>query len=86
MRSGPVELAAKRDLRLLSAEARQSALAQSVLQLARTLDRGLLELKDEPAFVREIRIAMQALREMSPARAGDDVDELRARRAARASG
>ena len=96
-RSGPVERAARRDLRRLAAEVRTSALAEAVLQLAQRLDgrhtcgecaeaHPAIDAKEETALVRELRTSMAALRDVSPARAeGDVVDELRARRASRAA-
>jgi hypothetical protein len=93
--TGPVERAARRELRVLSAEVRSGALAQAVLQLAVRLDgrdtcgacaedHPVLSARDEATIVHELRVSLAALAAISPARAeGDIIDELTARREAR---
>ena len=87
--SGPVELAVKRDLRRLAPAERRTALAASALTLARLLDEAAEVDPDKrmtaaAQAARELRATViELLKTAPPARSA--IDELRARRAARAA-
>jgi hypothetical protein len=96
MSRGPVELAVGRDLRRLPPDDRRSALAASALTLAKLLDSaGIPEeepdrlgvdkrLSSAAQAARELRGTMTDLLKSAPtARSG--IDDLRARRAAKAA-
>jgi hypothetical protein len=79
-KSGPVETAARRDLKDLPPAYARSAIATAYLLLARRLDAGV-SARDAATLARELRLALLALYELAPpAREGDPTDELRARR------
>ena len=89
MASGPVELAVKRDLRRLPAADRRTALAASALTLARLLDEAAEVDPDKrmtaaAQAARELRATVGELLKNAPA-ARSGIDDLRARRAARAA-
>lgn len=75
-----VERAARKDLRALSPEYRDSAVAKGYLLLARYLDAGV-SARESAGLLREMRMALLTLHELSPP-AGEDsyTDELQARR------
>jgi hypothetical protein len=84
---GPVERAARRDLRRLPADARTSAIAQSILQLAQRLDgrdtceaceeiHPALSARDEATTVRELRLAMASLTQEGGGDVGSAISEL----------
>lgn len=84
--AGPIERAARRELRDLDASVRTGLLAQSVLALARRLDAGVTP-RDQAALTRELRVTLDTLQDRSPARgAGDKPDELTERRERRITG
>ena len=90
MRSGPVELAVKRDLQRLPVADRRTTLAASALALARLLDDPADEVSPDKRLAaaaqaaRELRATVgELLKSAPPARSG--IDQLRARRAARAA-
>jgi hypothetical protein len=90
--TGPVELAVKRDLRRLPLADRKSALAASALALAALLDSitAVETVTDDKRLTsaaqaaRELRGTMGELLKNAPA-ARSGIDDLRARRAARAA-
>jgi len=82
-RAGPVVLAVRRDLRRLPAADRGCALAAAALKLALVLDEAA-DANEVPAAARELRATMTELLKAAP-KARSAIDEIRARRAARAS-
>lgn len=87
---GPVETAVRRDLRRLPTGSRTGALAASALALARLLDEVAVDVTADKRMsaaaqaARELRATMTDLLKDAPtARSG--IDDLRARRAARAA-
>jgi len=89
-RGGPVTLAVRRDLRRLPPAERASALAASALTLARLLDNPVSGDPDKrlgaaAQAARELRVTMTELLKAAP-KARSGIDDLRARRAARATG
>jgi hypothetical protein len=92
-RSGPVTLAVRRDLRRLPPADRACALAASALALAALLDAAGADyevatdkrLGASAQAARELRATMTELLKAAP-KARSGIDDLRARRAARATG
>lgn len=88
-RNGPVTLAVRRDLRRLPVADRGCALAASALALARLLDEADevdpdKRMASAAQAARELRGTMADLMKNAP-KARSGIDELRARRAARAA-
>ena len=89
MTTGPVVRAVRRDLRRLPAEDRAGSLAASALTLARLLDE-VSDVDPDKAMTsaaqaaRELRTTMTELLKGAP-KARSGIDDLRARRAARAA-
>lgn len=78
---GPIALAVERDLAGYPPELAGGAIAATALRLAFELDSGIVMGRDAAGHSREIRLAMQALRELAPVGdSGDQTDEIRARR------
>lgn len=78
---GPVAQAVERDLASYPDALARGAIAATALRLAFELDSGIVMGRDAAGHAREIRLAMQALRELAPvADSGDQTDEIRARR------
>jgi hypothetical protein len=76
----PAEAAARRELRALPKPYSDSVVAKGILALAQLLDDGQVP-RDAAALQREIRLSMEALHALAPAKAPDDfVDEVRAKR------
>jgi hypothetical protein len=76
----PAEAAARRELRALPKPYSDSVVAKGILVLAQLLDDGQVP-RDAAALQREIRLSMEALHALAPAKAPDDfVDEVRAKR------
>jgi hypothetical protein len=85
-RTGPAELAARKDLRALPELYRESAVGKCYLALAHLLDYGVTP-RDASALAREMRLTYAQLHEMAPPQAdGDFVDEVQQRREKRMSG
>ncbi len=75
---GKAELAALRDLARLPEDLQESAVAVTILLLARSLDEGGMLPRDAVTCVREIRMGMAQLREWNPAgESGDETDATR---------
>jgi hypothetical protein len=99
-RIGPVEAAVRRDLRRLDAQAQASTLAAAAVELARLLDLPIDSIDGGKVAVetvdrrlgaaaqatRELRAAMGELLANAPSQSKDAIDDLRDRRAARATG
>jgi hypothetical protein len=99
-RIGLVEAAVRRDLRRLDAQAQEGSLAAAAVELARLLDLPIDSVDGGKVAVetvdRRLGAAAQATRELratmgellagAPAAEKDKIDDLRARRAARAAG
>jgi hypothetical protein len=77
MQPGPVERAVSSDL----AERASSGLGQAALVLARELDRS--EDASMATVARELRLLLVEIDRLVPAESRSDLDDLRARRAAR---
>ena len=77
MQPGPVERAVSSDL----AERVSSGLGQAALVLARELDRS--EDASMATVARELRLLLVEIDRLKPAESRSDLDDLRARRAAR---
>lgn len=76
----PVEAAARRELRALPKPYSDSVIAKSILEMAIMLDANPIP-RDATALAREIRLGMEALHALAPAKAPDDfVDEVRQKR------
>lgn len=75
-----VETAARKDLRALPPDYRNSAIAKGYLLLARRLDAGV-SARESAGLLREMRMTLLTLHELSPP-AGEEsyTDELQARR------
>jgi hypothetical protein len=75
-----VERAARKDLRALPPDYRDSAIAKGYLLLARRLDAGV-SARESAGLLREMRMTLLTLHELSPP-AGEEsfTDELQARR------
>jgi hypothetical protein len=85
-RTGPAELAARRDLRALPKLYGTSAVAKGYLELARILDLGV-PARDAAAVQREMRLTLMTLYDLAPAKPEDDfVDEVRLKREERMKG
>ena len=81
---GPVERAARTDLKAFPPEVAKGAIAAAILDLARDVDENVLSARDKAAAIREIRLCMVELRTMAPPGAEDDeLDKQRKRREAR---
>lgn len=79
-KAGPIETAARRDLRALPDDYARSAIGASYMLLARRLDFGV-SARDAATLTRELRMALLALYELAPpTRENDPMDDLRARR------
>lgn len=77
---GPVEKAARADVRKMPAEFRSCAVAVAYVMLARRLDVGMSP-RDASSVAREMRMALLTLHEMAPPQRKDDyVDEVRVQR------
>jgi hypothetical protein len=76
----PAEAAARRELRALPKPYCDGVVAKGILNLAQLLDDGQVP-RDAAALAREIRLGMETLHALAPAKAPDDfVDEVRAKR------
>lgn len=82
-RPGSVEQAARREIDAMPLEVRDSAVAMAVLELARSIDLGSYSFRFQSGLVKELRDAMNELREKAPSEERDALDELADRRAAR---
>lgn len=77
---GPIEKAARRDVRAMPDEFRSCAVAVAYIMLARRLDAGMSP-RDAGTVARELRMALLTLHEMAPPkRENDFVDEVRVKR------
>ncbi len=86
-RIGPVERAVRKDLRSLPPDVAAGAVASAMLTLAEVADTGGLPARDLSQVLRELRMAAQYVREISPpAGQGDEIDELRKKREQRMAG
>ena len=80
MTVGPIERKARKDIRILPADYRDSAVAASYLMLARQLDEGV-PAREMAAISREMRLCYAQLVDMGGTEKEDSqVDELRRRR------
>jgi hypothetical protein len=79
-KAGPIETAARRDLRALPGDYAKSAIGASYVLMARRMDFGV-SARDAATLARELRMALLALYDLAPpARENDPMDDLRARR------
>src|SRR5260370_10040607 len=77
---GPIEKAARGDVRRMPAEFHSCAVAAAYVMLARRLDAGMSP-RDAGPVSREMRMTLLTLHEMAPPkREGDYVDEVRVQR------
>jgi hypothetical protein len=76
----PAEAAARREIRALPKPYCDGVISKGILALAQLLDDGQTP-RDAAALAREIRLGMETLHALAPAKAPDDfVDEVRAKR------
>jgi hypothetical protein len=76
----PAEAAARREIRALPKPYSDGVISKGILALAQLLDDGQTP-RDAAALAREIRLSMETLHALAPAKAPDDfVDEVRAKR------
>jgi hypothetical protein len=73
---GPVEQAVEDDLATFPAEARRSAIAQSMLYMARQLDANDVSPRDVTNYTKEIRLGLLTLKDMYPPAEEADETEL----------
>lgn len=73
---GRVEQGVLNDLDKLPDEARDTAIAQSMLELARDIDNGDVSPREKPNYTKDIRIGYMQLRELFPAQEDDDPTQL----------
>ncbi len=87
MMAGPIEKAVISDLAEFPEKMRNGGIAMTARLCARALDEGNVTPRDATSLVREIRLALVQLRDMSPGEVkGDTTDELRQRREDRMAG
>lgn len=80
---GPMEAGAMESLKLFPPEASSTALAQSMIRLARLLDRDEVNPRDEPNFHKEIRQTVAQLEGMYPSEPEDDTTATAQKKIAR---
>jgi hypothetical protein len=82
---GAIEQGVEDDLATLPDEANKTALAQSMLKLARALDMDDVPPREVPGYTKEIRLLYMQLRDLFPATEGEDptsqAQDIRDRRA-----
>lgn len=83
----PMEEAVKEDLAELPLKLRSGGIAAVAIFCARTIDEGGLPPRDAASFLREIRLSLAQLRDMTTGEVkGDITDEVRERREKRLAG
>jgi hypothetical protein len=82
-RGTATEDACRRELEQLPEPLRSSAVAMAALELARSIDLGIVSFRFQSGLVKELRDCMDALQAKAPRRERDGLDQLAERRASR---